>query len=128
MNCMKQLSTMAALVSLALLGSSTFGDIGDDNTKVNQRDRAEHELTADQQNLNESDSELTRRIRKDLMSKRDLSTYAHNIKIITVNGKVTLKGPVRSLNEEKTILKLAQAAAGRSNVTNEISVVPEKQN
>src|SRR5678815_3756836 len=63
-----------------------------DNTKVNARDNADTSPTADQQKENKSDREITRRIRESLVKDESLSTYAHNIKIVTRDGHVTLKG------------------------------------
>jgi hyperosmotically inducible periplasmic protein len=71
-----------------------------DNTKANQRDRNSAEATADQEE-NTSDRDTTRRVRQALQNDKSLSTYAHNVKIITQKGIMTMKGPVRS--EEKTI-------------------------
>ena len=56
------------------------------------------------------------------MADKSLSTYAHNVKIISEHGKVTLKGPVRSTAEKQTIEKKAIKVAGAGNVTNEISI------
>ena len=61
------------------------------------------------------------------MDDKSLSTYAHNVKMISQNGKVTLKGPVRSEEEKQTIEQKATEVAGAGNVTNEITVKPEKQ-
>ena len=72
-----------------------------DNTKVNERDRSKNESTADQQKDNRSDREITQQIRQSIMKDKSLSTYAHNVKIITQNGQVTLKGPVRSEDEKR---------------------------
>jgi hyperosmotically inducible periplasmic protein len=72
-----------------------------DNTKVNQQDRAQGAATADQQNNNRGDRDLTQQIRKSVMADKSLSTYAHNVKIITQNGTVTLKGPVRSAKTKR---------------------------
>lgn len=83
-----------------------------DNTKVNKRDRNAGEATADQQKMNATDQELTRNIRRSIMADKSLSTYAHNIKIISQNGSVTLKGPVRSVEEKKSVVAKAVAAAG----------------
>jgi len=58
---------------------------------------------------------------------KSLSTYAHNIKIITQDGKVTLKGPVRSEEEKASIESKAVAIAGQNNVTNQLEVAPPKQ-
>jgi osmotically-inducible protein OsmY len=63
-----------------------------DNTKVNKRDKNPDEATADQQKMNAADRNLTARIRKSVMADKTLSTYAHNVKIISQNGIVTLKG------------------------------------
>ena len=93
-----------------------------DNTKVNKRDRSKAEPTADQQKEASSDRELTRKIRRAIVEDKSLSTYAHNVKIITQNGKVTLKGPVHSEDEKKTVEAKAAEIAGAGNVTNELSV------
>ena len=96
-----------------------------DNTKVNQRDQNAAEPTADQQKDNRSDRELTKQIRKSLVNDESLSTYAHNIKVIAQDGKVTLKGPVRSENEKAAVLSKATQVAGKSNINDEITVVPK---
>lgn len=113
------------LFTVGLLSSASFAETGDDNTNTNKRDASVTELTADQQKMNRTDMEITRLIRDDLMKNSDLSTYAHNIKIITVNGKVTVKGPVRSKKEVNSILNSAGLVAGASNVINQITVVPK---
>lgn len=96
-----------------------------DNTEVNERDRTTTAVTADQQNQNSSDLTLTQRIRQHIMKDKDFSTYAQNVKIITVNGLVTLKGPVRSLDEQTRIIKHARMVVNDSNIKNEMSVVSE---
>ena len=94
-----------------------------DNTKVNKRDRNAGEATADQQKTNATDQEMTRKIRRSIMADKSLSTYAHNIKIISQNGAVTLKGPVKSDDEKKAVMAKAVAVAGSADkVTDQISV------
>ena len=94
-----------------------------DNTKVNKRDRNADEVTADQQKMNVTDRELTKNIRRSIMADKSLSTYAHNIKVISQNGAVTLKGPVKSDEEKKALLAKAVAVAGSSDkVTDQMSV------
>jgi hypothetical protein len=94
-----------------------------DNTKVNKRDRNATEVTADQQKMNAADRELTRKIRRSIVADKSLSTYAHNIKIISQNGAVTLKGPVKSDDEKQAVVAKAVAVAGSADkVTNQISV------
>ena len=97
-----------------------------DNTRVNKRDRSKQEVTADQQKMNSSDRELTKKIRRSIMDDKSLSTYAHNVKIIARNGTVTLKGPVRSEDEKTAIETKANEVAGNGNVKNELSVAPKK--
>jgi hyperosmotically inducible protein len=98
-----------------------------DNTKTNQRDRDKAAPTADQQKVNPSDREITRNIRASIHKDKTLSTYAHNVKIITQGGKVTLKGPVRSDDEKSKIAAKAIAVAGDGNVDNQLDVVPPKK-
>jgi hyperosmotically inducible protein len=95
-----------------------------DNTGVNKQDRAQGGVSADQQNNNRGDRDLTQQIRKSVMADKSLSTYAHNVKIITQNGTVTLKGPVRSDDEKKSLIAKAEAVAGQGKVTDELSVKP----
>jgi osmotically-inducible protein OsmY len=97
-----------------------------DNTKVNQRDRNANEPTADQQKSNPSDRDITQQVRKAIMEEKSLSTYAHNVKIITQNGMVTLKGPVRSEEEKKAIEAKAAEVAGGDKVTDEMDIKPKQ--
>lgn len=98
-----------------------------DNTKTNQRDRDKSAPTADQQKVNPGDREITRNIRASIHKDKTLSTYAHNVKIITQGGKVTLKGPVRSDEEKANIAAKATAVAGDGNVDNQLDIVPPKK-
>ena len=99
-----------------------------DNTAVNKRDRDRSEPTADQQKSNVSDRDLTKRIRQSIMGDKSLSTYAHNVKVISQNGVVTLKGPVRSEEEKRAIEAKAMDVVGNNGkVNNEMSVKPEHQ-
>ena len=93
-----------------------------DNTGVNKRDRGNDTLTSGDQSGNKSDRELTRKIRREITKNKELSTTAKNIKIITTNGKVTLRGPVKSEEERNTIVAAAKAAAGDSQVDNQLEV------
>ena len=97
-----------------------------DNTKANKGDSQKGATTADQQNMNASDREITRKIRSAIMDDKSLSTYAHNVKIVTQDGKVTLKGPVRTEKEKADIESKAGTVAGEANVTSEITVAPPK--
>src|ERR1700730_9398748 len=98
LNSMKK-SKIVLTMLFCFLAVACYGQESDtkpDNTKVNKRDRNAGEVTADQQKSNATDRELTRKIRRSIMEDKSLSTYAHNIKLISQNGAVTLKGPVKS--------------------------------
>jgi osmotically-inducible protein OsmY len=114
--------SLALLVPVLSAGAQTPAD----NTKVNERDRAKGAATADQQKENTRDREITQKIRQSLMNDKGLSTYAHNVKIIAQNGQVTLKGPVRSEDEKRTVETKAVEVAGAGHVTNQISIAPAK--
>ena len=99
--------------------SSTPSQTAPDNSARNK----DHSTTADQQSANKSDTDITRDIRRSIVSDKSLSTYAHNVKIITQNGAVTLKGPVDSDQEKQTVAsKAAQVVGGPDKVTNELTV------
>jgi len=120
--------------SLLLLGCGTFMLAQDsaeqnapasDNTKMNQRDRNPNEPTADQQQNNRSDRDITQQIRQAIAGDKTFSSYAHNIKVITQSGQVTLKGPVRSDDEKRAVEAKAAAIAGDGKVTSELTVKPK---
>jgi osmotically-inducible protein OsmY len=97
-----------------------------DNTKVNERDRNTAAPTADQQKENRPDRDITRDIRRSIMADKSLSTYAHNVKIISQNGMVTLKGPVRSEEEKSAIEAKAAEIVGKEKVTSQLEVKPKQ--
>jgi osmotically-inducible protein OsmY len=96
-----------------------------DNTKTNKVEKASG-VTADQGKNNQADRELMQKIRQAVMADKSLSTYAHNVKIIAQDGKVTLKGPVRSETEKTSIEQKATDVAGSGNVTNELTIKTPK--
>jgi osmotically-inducible protein OsmY len=94
-----------------------------DNTKKN---KDQPSPTADQQKMNPADRAITQKIRKAVHDDTSLSTYAHNIKIITQDGKVTLRGPVRSEEEKNSLQAKAVTIAGQENVTNQLEIAHSK--
>jgi osmotically-inducible protein OsmY len=84
--------------------------------------------TADDQGMTREDQEITRKIRVAVIGDKTLSTYAHNVKIITQNGMVTLRGPVRSEAEKRSIEAKAKTVAGDAQVTNDLSVTQDGEN
>ncbi len=86
------------------------------------RNKMQHK-TAEQQSSSRTDRQLTAKVRKAIVGDSSLSTYAHNVKIITQNGQVTLKGPVHSEEEKIAVAsKAAEAAGGQDKVTNQLTV------
>ena len=117
---MKRRITVAA--ALLLFGIAPYASAQvqaqPDNTKENQRPKTQ--VTADQQPNNRSDLDLTKQIRKALVADKSLSSYAHNVKVVTKAGKVTLSGPVRSDEEKQIVESKATEVAGAGNVTNNL--------
>jgi osmotically-inducible protein OsmY len=97
-----------------------------DNSAVNVRDRASGAMTADQQSNAKSDVELTRKIRRAVVKDHSLSMLAHNVKIVSANGSVTLRGPVKTEEEKTAVAGKAQAIAGAGKVNNQLEVKGQK--
>ena len=97
-----------------------------DNTAVNERDRDPNAKTPFDQNENQRDINITAEIRKAVLAHENLSLNADNVKIITADGKVTLRGPVNSQEEKDVVDTISKDVAGKDNVTNEIEVKDSK--
>jgi hyperosmotically inducible periplasmic protein len=94
-----------------------------DSTEKNVRDKDNATLTPpDQAQGSRHDVDLTRQIRKALMADKTLSTNAKNIKIVTLNGRTTLRGPVKDAGEQDRILKKVRKVVGVKNVENQLEV------
>jgi osmotically-inducible protein OsmY len=78
--------------------------------------------TADQQSQNPADREMAKKIRHSIMEDKNLSTYAHNIKVIVRDGSVTLKGPVKTADDKAAIEAKASAIAGVGKVENDLTI------
>ncbi|HVR21304.1 MAG TPA: BON domain-containing protein [Polyangiaceae bacterium] len=102
--------------------SSSAAPVAADNTKVNQRDSDGAAPTPMDQGNNTSDLKITQDIRKAVVGDGSLSFTAKNVKIITTNGKVTLRGPVNSAAEREKIAAFARKIAGAANVDNQLEV------
>jgi osmotically-inducible protein OsmY len=96
-----------------------------DNTGRNVRDRGDT-VTSGDQSESKADLETTQKIRQAVVADDSLSTNAHNVKIITANGAVTLRGPVKSDDERKKIAAMAEQVAGAGRVQNYLEVAPPK--
>jgi hyperosmotically inducible periplasmic protein len=124
---LKQLGLVLVLSALLLgLASITMAQnsppIAPNNSGVNVRDRNPDAMTADQASNTKSDLELTRRIRRAIVKDDSLSTVAHNVKIVSANGTVVLRGPVKTEREKVAIARKAEAIAGADRVDNQLQV------
>jgi hyperosmotically inducible periplasmic protein len=120
----RSLAICGLLLGLGL-APATFAQTPD-NTKVNERDRDKSQPTADQAKNGQTDREIMQKIRKAVVADKSLSTYGHNVKIISEHGKVTLKGPVHSEAERTNIEAKAVEVAGAGNVTNMLTAKDDK--
>jgi len=79
-------------------------------------------MTADKQPNAQADRLTTANVRKAIMADKDLSVYAHNVKIITQGGTVTLKGPVKSDDEKNKVATDAASVVSQDKVVNQLTV------
>ena len=120
-----RLATLSLLMTgLATEGLAATNDrTKPDNSAVNQRDQSVTEVTAQNQSTALPAFETTRKIRAELTTDANLSTYAKNIKVIVVNDLITLKGPVTSEAERIKIARVANNIAPEYKIENQIQVV-----
>jgi hypothetical protein len=93
-----------------------------ENTGVNVRDRGDAAVTPEEQGGEAGDREITAAIRRAIVKDDSLSLNAHNVKIITRDGTVTLRGPVESAAEQTKIAQLAEKTAGVKRVDNQLEI------
>ena len=121
--------TLLAIAYLSALTISTL--VADDkkapdNTATNQRDRSGETQTSGDQSNSSADLKITQAVRQALMKDSELSMTAKNIKVITTNGQVTLRGPVKTAQEKTKINQLASSAAGGARIDNQLDVEGSK--
>jgi hyperosmotically inducible protein len=130
-NCRDTLAGIALaaglIVGTAAVHAQAPSQTRPDNTKVNARDRTSTSKTADRQSNSKADLDLTQKIRRAIVDDKSLSVYAHNVKVISRDGHVTLKGPVHTRDEKAALEAKATEIAGTGNVTNQISVTPSSK-
>jgi hyperosmotically inducible protein len=114
--------TVSLLCLSAVALSAMAQEASPDNTGKNKRDRSGETQTSGDQSNNPQDIKISAAIRKAVVSDKSLSATAKNIKIITANEVVTLRGPVNTADEKTKIEQLAQSAAGNAKVDNQLEV------
>lgn len=93
-----------------------------DNTGINVRDRDMNTKTSGDQSESEADRTITQKIRQEIVADDSLSANAKNIKIVTINGTVTLRGPVGSTQERESIARKVSAVQGVLRLDNQLEV------
>ncbi len=119
------LLTLACSTALCLTALAT-DKTEPDNTAKNQRDRSGATKTAGDQSNSREDVKTTAAIRRAVVADKSLSLTAKNVKIITANGVVTLRGPVKTDAEKMTIAKLAKSLSGKARIDNQLEVNTSK--
>lgn len=125
---MRRLVSSALVLTCIFLGTAIgtraqeATPVAPDNSAVNTRDRDSGAMTAGEQSNSKGDVELTRKIRQAVVADHSLSVIAHNVKIITADGSVTLRGPVQTEGEKAAIASKAEAIAGADKVNNQLEV------
>ncbi len=116
------LLVLACLSAVSLAAIAGDDKTKPDNTAINERDRSDETKTSGDQSNSSTDLKTTQAIRQALMKDGELSTTAKNIKVITANGHVTLRGPVKTAQEKAKIDQLAKSAAGGAQIDNQLDV------
>ena len=123
-------ATLLALACLSGFSLAAFAAENEekkpDNTATNARDRSDETKTSGDQSNTSADLKITQAIRQALMKNSEISATAKNIKIITANGQVTLRGPVNNAQEKAKIDQLAKSAAGGARIDDQLEVQGSK--
>ena len=120
-----------SILCLSALAVSAFAEDNStpaaNNSGRNERDRSGDTKTSGDQSNSSADIKMTAAIRRAVMGDDSLSMTAKNVKIITADGVVTLRGPVKTAAEKAAIAKHAMAVAGdHAKIENQIEVEAAK--
>jgi osmotically-inducible protein OsmY len=113
------LTCLSAFTLAALAGNDKEKP---DNTATSERDRSGETKTSGDQSNSSADLKTTQAVRQALMKDNELSTTAKNIKVITADGHVTLRGPVKTAQEKAKIDQVAKSAAKGAQIDNQLDV------
>jgi len=102
------------------------GKAAADNTAKNERDASGDSKTSGDQSESPEDIKITAAIRRAIVADDSLTMTATNVKIITADGKVTLRGPVKTAAEKAKIAQLAKKEAGKATIDNQLEVKESK--
>jgi hyperosmotically inducible protein len=101
---------------------SETATVAADNSGLNVRDRDDATKTSGDQSESEADRTITQNVRQAVTADDSVSTNGKNVKIITNDGTVTLRGPVKSEQEKTNIGAKAQQIAGVKSVDNQLEI------
>lgn len=122
----KNIGAMCVAAGLALLCSPAFAEpVQPDNSAKNTRDRADAALTPGDQSNDPADVAITAEVRRAVVADSGLSVNGQNVKIITINRVVTLRGPVKNAAEREKVAAMAKTVAGVTKVDNQIEITGE---
>lgn len=119
---MKKITVSFLCLSAFALSAIAQEGSAPDNTAKNKRDRSGETQTSGDQSNSPEDIKMSAAIRKAVVADKSLSATAKNVKIITANEVVTLRGPVKTAEEKAKIEQLAQSAAGNAKIDNQLEV------
>jgi osmotically-inducible protein OsmY len=114
--------TLAGVTIMNLTALAADQKVDANNTATNQRDRSGETKTSGDQSNTSHDLQITQAIRRGLMKDDNLSSDAKNIKVITANGQVTLRGPVNNAREKTKVEQIAKSAAGDAQIVDQLDV------
>ena len=123
---MKHITISVLCLSVFTLSAIAQESPASDNTRKNERDRSGETQTSGDQSNSSQDTQITAAVRRAVVKDNSLSTTAKNVKIITANGTITLRGPVKNDAEKTKIAELAQSAAGSAKIDNQLEVKASK--
>jgi hyperosmotically inducible periplasmic protein len=127
MTLMKRtLLVLTCLSTVSLAAMAADDKTKPDNTAINERDRSRETQTSGDQSNSSADLKITQAIRQALMKDDELSMTAKNIKVITANGQVTLRGPVKTAQEKAKIDQIVKSAAGGAQIVDQLEVKESK--
>jgi len=128
---MERLSTkwrfiLFAMLSITWAAALAVAATPPDNSAINARDTKGGPPTSEDQSNQAADLKTTQKIRQALTDDKTLSVDAKNIKVITISGVVTLRGPVKTDDEKSRIATLANQVAGEAKINNQLEVIGVK--
>ncbi|MDQ6647413.1 MAG: BON domain-containing protein [Pseudomonadota bacterium] len=116
------MTATATLAQQSAPSSASPRSVSVDNSGVNKRDRSSHTKKPTDQPNDKSDIHLAAAVRRAVVKDKSLSMSAHNVKLVAAQGAVTLRGPVKSVDEKNRVEADVKRVSGVSSVNNQLDV------